>query len=294
MRNRIFLPVFLPVFLSACALVATPFALATCPLNVPDNPSLKQAIDGSWRTPSYAQRDKYRHPYKVLTFFGIDSDMTVVELVPTGGWWTEFLAPYLKSKGKLVETVPPKNAQGFTGRMRKNFLAKIKACPKLYSDIKTVPFAPPDTVKLGAANSADMVITFRNLHDWINAGNGSAKAVFKAAFEVLKPGGVFGVTDHRALPFARGRESSKKLHRLPEDFVINMGLAAGFRLAGVSEVNRNPKDPMTINIHHLPPDLAHDTPAQKKKYLEIGESDVFVFKFVKPKMSAGMTGSAGD
>ncbi|MGH8162653.1 MAG: class I SAM-dependent methyltransferase [Gammaproteobacteria bacterium] len=279
MRNRI-----LPAFAAAAALslFAVPLAHAAGGSNIPGNPTLKQVVNGSWRTPAFVKRDQYRHPLQVLEFFGIRPDMTVVELDPAGGWWTEMLAPYLKAKGHLIETVPPEGSKGFMGRMRSHFLAKLKANPDLYSKVTTVPFAPPKTVKFGPPDSADLVITFRNLHDWVNADDGSAKAVFAAAYQVLKPGGVFGVTDHRALPFANGRESSKKLHRLPEDFVIEMGLDAGFRLAGVSEVNRNPKDPMTINIHHLPPDLSHDTTAQKKKYLEIGESDVFVMKFVKP------------
>ncbi|MGH9626035.1 MAG: class I SAM-dependent methyltransferase, partial [Bryobacteraceae bacterium] len=107
--------------------------------------------------------------------------------------------------------------------------------------------------------------------------------VFKAAYAVLKPGGVFGVTEHRAKPFADAVESSKKLHRLPEDYVIELGLKTGFRLAGVSEINRNPKDPEDINVHSLPPDLDWgDTAAQKKEYEKIGESDRMTLKFVKP------------
>jgi predicted methyltransferase len=290
----------MPKILAAAALAATltlfaaPLARAGDSGHIPAHPSLKQAINGSWRTPAYVKRDKYRHPLEVLEFFGMQPDMSVVEIDPGGGWWTEFLAPYLKADGQLTETVPPKDATGFMGKMRKNFLAKLKASPELYSKVKTVPFAPPKTVKLGPANSADMVITFRNMHDWLNADDGAAKAVFKAAYEVLKPGGVFGISDHRALPFAKGRDSAKKLHRIPEDFVIEMGLDTGFRLAGVSQVNRNPKDPMTINIHHLPPDLSHDTAAQKKKYLKIGESDVFVMKFVKPEAGKRASGSGED
>lgn len=279
---------------AAFTLLAMPLARAADSGEIPAHPTLAQAINGSWRTPAFVKRDKYRHPLKVLEFFGMQPDMSVVEIDPGGGWWTEFLAPYLKADGQLTETVPPEGATGFMGKTRKNFLAKLKASPELYSKVKTVPFAPPKTVQLGPAGSADMVITFRNMHDWLNADDGAAKSVFKAAWKVLKPGGVFGVTDHRALPFANGRESAKKLHRIPEDFVIEMGLNAGFRLAGVSQVNRNPKDPMTINIHHLPPNLAHDTAAQKKRYLKIGESDVFVMKFVKPETGKNLSGSVGD
>ncbi|HEX5314773.1 MAG TPA: hypothetical protein VFX38_07725 [Gammaproteobacteria bacterium] len=276
------LPVAAAAFSLALFLVPAAFAAEAAS---PADPTLAQAVGGSWRTPDYVQRDQYRHPLPVLRFFGIRPDMTVVELAPGGGWWTEILAPYLKAEGQLIETVPPENAKSHMGGMSGRFLAKLKADPALYGKVKTVPFAPPQVVRLGPPDSADLVLTFRNLHDWVN--DDSAKAVFKAAYEVLKPGGVFGVTDHRALPFANGNEASKALHRLPEDFVIQMGLDAGFQLAGVSEVNANAKDPMTINIHHLPPDLADDTAAEKKKYLAIGESDVFVLKFVKPGAQAG-------
>ncbi|MDN5863905.1 MAG: hypothetical protein L0I62_01620 [Gammaproteobacteria bacterium] len=290
MRTRIFPAAFA---VAALALLAATPATAAGNSNIPSQPTLKQVVNGSWRTPAFVQRDRYRHPLEVLQFFGIQPGMTVVELAPAGGWWTEMLAPYLKAEGHLIETVPPEGSKGFMGRMRSRFLAKLEASPELYSKVTTVPFDPPATVMLGPPNSADLVMTFRNLHDWVNADDGSAQAVFEAAYRVLKPGGVFGVTDHRAMPFANGREASKKLHRLPEDFVIQMGLDAGFQLAGVSQVNANPKDPMTINIHHLPPNLAHDTPAEKKKYLAIGESDVFVLKFVKPKAGAATSGSAG-
>ena len=269
------------LLLAAAANAATP--------NPNNGMTLAQAVNGNWRTPAFVKRDKYRHPLKVLEFFGLKPDMTVVELEPAGGWWTEILAPYLKAKGHLVEAIPPASSHGFMMRMRTHFLEKIKASPDLYGKIKTVGFAPPKTVDLGPDDSADMVLTFRNLHDWEISGG--LKQVFAAAYKVLKPGGVFGVVSHRALPYANPERSAHKLHRLPEDFVIQLGLDTGFRLAAVSEVNANPKDPLTINVHRLPPDLAWgDTPAQKKKYEKIGESDRMTLKFVKPAVPAGKAG----
>ncbi len=265
---------------TAAILVAGPaFALAgNTP--VPANPTLKQAVNGSWRTPAFVKRDKYRHPLQVLRFFGLKPDMTVVELEPAAGWWTEILAPYLKSEGHLIEAIPPASSNGFMKRMREEFIRKLAASPDLYGNAKTVPFAPPKVVNLGPRNSADMVLTFRNLHDWEMAGG--LKQVFQAAYNVLKPGGVFGVVSHRALPYANPEKSAHEYHRLPEDFVIELGLDTGFRLAAVSEINANPKDPLTVNVHHLPPDYSHDTTAQKKKYEAIGESDRMTLKFVKP------------
>lgn len=292
MRNRIFAAAF---FVAILALAATPLARAADTAKVPANPTLQQAVNGAWRTPAYVKRDQYRHPVKALQFFGLRPDMTVVELEPAGGWWTEFLAPYLKTKGQLIEAIPPASSKGFMKKMRSHFTDKLKASPDLYGKVKTVPFAPPKTVDLGPANSADLVLTFRNLHDWVNEHNHAGKAVFDAAFKVLKPGGVFGVVSHRALPYADPKKSAHDFHRLPEDFVIQLGLDAGFRLAAVSEVNENPKDPLTMSIHRLPPSLDHgDTAAEKKKYKKIGESDRMTLKFVKPKTSHGMSGSVGS
>ena len=238
---------------------------------------LKEAVAGSWRSPANKARDKYRHPIETLEFFGIKPDMTVIELAPGGGWYTEILAPFLYAKGHLIDAAPPSRGKGPS-----HFEQKLQADPKVYGHVaKVVPFSPPDQVDLGREGSADMVLTFRNTHDWLNQGPQSLDAVFKAAYRVLKPGGVFGVTDHRAKPFADARESSKNLHRIPEDYMIEAGLRAGFRLAGVSEINANPKDPEDVNVHRLPPDLAGPD-SEHAKMKAIGESDRMTLKFVKP------------
>lgn len=237
---------------------------------------LQESVAGSWRSPANKARDPYRHPVATLEFFGIKPDMTVIELSPGGGWYTEILAPFLYAHGHLVEAAPPtRNGPG-------HFEQKLKADPKVYGHVaKVVPFSPPDHVNLGPDGSADMVLTFRNTHDWLNRSPETLDAVFQAAYKVLKPGGVFGVTDHRAKPFADATESSKKLHRIPEDYMIEAGLRAGFRLAGVSEINANPKDPEDINVHRLPPDLAGPD-SEHAKMKAIGESDRMTLKFVKP------------
>ena len=237
---------------------------------------LQEAVAGSWRSPANRARDQYRHPIQTLEFFGMKPGMTVVELAPGGGWYTEILAPFLYARGHLIEATPPSrdNTPGKFGE-------KLKADPKVYGHAKTIPFWPPDRIELGPDGSADMVLTFRNTHDWLNQSPQSLDAVFKAAYKVLKPGGVFGVTDHRARPFADAQESSKKLHRIPEDYMIEAGLRAGFRLAGASEINANPKDPEDINVHRLPPDLAGPD-SEHAKMKAIGESDRMTLKFVKP------------
>lgn len=238
---------------------------------------LKEAVAGSWRSDANKARDQYRHPVQTLEFFGIKADMAVVELAPGSGWFTEILAPFLYAKGHLIEAAPPPRSKGPS-----KFEQKLKADPKIYGHVeKVIPFSPPSQVNLGADGSADMVLTFRNTHDWLNESPATLDAVFKAAFKVLKPGGLFGVTDHRAKPFADAVQSSKALHRIPEDYMIEAGLRAGFRLAGASEVNRNPKDPEDVNVHRLPPDLAGPE-SEHAKMKAIGESDRMTLKFVKP------------
>ena len=244
---------------------------------------LKQAAAGSWRSDADKARDKYRHPIATLEFFGIKPDMTVVELAPGGGWYTEILAPFLYAKGHLIEAAAPAGGHGKSmAGMTTAFEAKLKADPAVYGHVqKVIPFAPPEQVNLGPNDSADMVLTFRNTHDWMNRSPETLAKVFKAAFDVLKPGGVFGVTEHRAKPFADAEESSRQLHRLPEDYLIGLGLKTGFGLAGVSRINANPKDPEDINVHRLPPNLAGPE-SEHAKMKAIGESDRMTLKFVKP------------
>jgi predicted methyltransferase len=131
-------------------------------------------------------------------------------------------------------------------------------------------------------DSADMVLTFRNTHDWLNQGPQVLAKVFAAAYRVLKPGGVFGVVEHRARPYANAVESSRALHRIPEHYMIELGLRSGFRLAAVSEVNANPKDHEIVNAHRLPPDLAGPK-GEHAKMRTIGESDRMTLRFVKPE-----------
>ena len=231
--------------------------------------TLQQSVDGSWRSAANKARDKYRHPVQTLEFFGIKPDMTVVELDPAGGWYSEILAPYLAAHGKLIEAGSPA------------FAHKKTSDPAVFGRISVVTFAPPAQLNLGPAGSADMVLTFRNTHDWLNHSPDTLAGVFRAAFAVLKHGGTFGVAEHRAKPFANAVDSAKKLHRLPEDYLIALGLKTGFRLDGVSEINANPNDPEDINVHRLPPDLAGPE-SEHAKLIKVGESDRMTLRFVKP------------
>ena len=232
--------------------------------------ALHQAVAGSWRSEAHKARDQYRHPVQTLEFFGLTPDMTVVELAPGGGWYTEILAPVLKDHGHLMEA---------TGKTTGKFADMLQANKATFGDVKLVEFSPPAKTDLGAPGSADMVLTFRNTHDWLNDSEAELDSVFDAAFKVLKTGGVLGIEEHRARPYSEAKQSSAALHRIPEDYMIEMALKHGFQLAGASEINANPKDDETVNIHTLLPDLMSSDPKLKA----IGESDRMTLKFVKPK-----------
>ncbi|MGH8373423.1 MAG: class I SAM-dependent methyltransferase [Gammaproteobacteria bacterium] len=245
---------------------------------------LHQAVAGSWRSDANKARDQYRHPIETLEFFGLKPDMTVIELSPGGGWYTGILAPVLHDHGQLIEAAPPLDSKSsFMHRMAARFSDKLKSDPAVFGKVKLVPFAPPDQVMLGPDASADMVLTFRNTHDWLNDSPESLAKVFQAAFKVLKKGGMFGVVEHRAKPSdkADAETISKTLHRIPEAYLIALGLKTGFRLEGKSEINANPNDPGDVNVHRLPPDLAGPA-SEHAKMKAIGESDRMTLKFIKP------------
>jgi len=258
------------VLLTSALLFASAASAAPVASSDSATAALQKAVNGSWRSDAHKARDQYRHPVETLQFFGLKPDMTVIELQPGGGWYTEILAPVLYDRGHLLEASGPK------------FADKIKSNSAVFGRIGTIiPFDPPKQTRLGADNSADMVVSFRNAHDWMMDSPATLDAVFKSVFDVLKPGGVFGFEEHRAKPYATATDSAMALHRISEDYIIAMALKAGFRVAGVSEVNANPKDPEDINVHRLLPDLAGPA-AEHDKMKAIGESDRMTLRFVKP------------
>lgn len=248
-----------------------------------DDP-LKAAIAGGHRLVGNVARDGWRHPYETLSFFGIKPTDTVVELSPgPGGWYTEILAPYLRDKGLLIAAGDdPASASAYSQRSAARFKAKVDSMA-VYGKVQVAVF-DADAGKLDFAKpgSADAVLTFRNVHNWMALGEGKTAAVFKAAFTALKPGGVFGVVEHRR-PLTQAPDPKAASGYVHEAHVIQLAEAAGFKLAGKSEVNANPKD----NADHekgvwtLPPVLANGD-KDRAKYLAIGESDRMTLKFVKP------------
>jgi predicted methyltransferase len=223
------------------------------------------------RSDANKARDKYRHPVETLSFFGVRDDMTVMEIWPGGGWYTEVLAPLLKEKGKLLVT---NTASG------KKYADMLASSPNLYGKVEVKLIAPPEDINFGPDNSVDMLLTFRNIHGWMPKHYDGK--VFSAAFKVLKSGGVFGVVEHRAKPGAKP-EDLENTGYVPEDYVIKKVEEAGFKLAAKSEINANPKDTKDYKdgVWTLPPTLRKGE-VDKDKYLAIGESDRMTLKFVKP------------
>ena len=249
--------------------------------------ALDAAIAGSHRSAANKARDVHRHPKETLEFFGLRPDMTVVEIWPGGGWYTEILAPVLRERGKLY-VAEYGSAPSFPYQQREmdTLSGKLRAAPETYGDVtRTALNLSTNELTIAPPGTADLVVTFRNVHNWFQEGYGPANAAelaFKAMFTALKPGGVLGVVDHR-WPDPATEDPGSRNGYVSEQRVIALAEAAGFELAGRSDVNRNPRDTHDYpeGVWTLPPDLALGE-RDREKYLAIGESDRLTLKFVKP------------
>ncbi|GAB2518534.1 class I SAM-dependent methyltransferase [Lysobacter humi (ex Lee et al. 2017)] len=246
--------------------------------------ALDEAIAGSWRSPENRARDVWRHPKETLSFFMVRPDQTVIEITPGGGWYSEILAPYLRDDGRYVAAVidpageTNERARDYYAKGLADLRAKFAGDAARFDRAQIVPFNQKAPV-FGATNSADVVLTFRNVHNWRMSGN--AEAMFKGFFDVLKPGGVLGVVEHRAKADVPATDKSGYVGQAQ---VIAMAQAAGFVLDGQSEVNANPKDTKDHpnGVWMLPPANRHDA-KDAAKYKAIGESDRMTLRFVKPR-----------
>jgi len=255
---------------------------AICSTPVWADDALQAVINGAQRSDANKARDAARHPQQTLEFFGIKPTMTVVELNPGGGWYAEILAPYLKAQGQLIEAFPdPKSKDEENRNDAAGIQKKMKASPALFDKVKTATFEPPEKLKFAPDNSVDMVLTFRNVHNWVGFGDEKMQALFKGVFNSLKKGGVFGVVDHR-LPADKVQDKEASTGYVSEAYVIRIAESAGFKLAAKSEINANPKDHADHKngVWALPPTFANKD-EDRKMYAEIGESDRLTLKFVK-------------
>ena len=259
------------------------FALASLVARAEETPArddrLKEIISGDHRSAENKARDRYRNPLETLTFFGIRPDMTVVEIYPGRGWYTEILAPYLKGSGTLYAAEHPGDpSYEAVQRSLEAFDQKVKDMSELFGEMQRTKLTKDGDI--APLESADLVVTFRNVHSWM--GSGSENEAFAAMFRALKPGGVLGLVQHRGDPNVK-QDPKAGSGYVNEAYVIELAKKAGFQLAEKSEINANPKDTKDYpkGVWTLPPSLRLGD-EDREKYLEIGESDRMTLKFVKP------------
>lgn len=245
---------------------------------------LDAALAGDWRSAENRARDTHRHPRETLAFFGVRPEHTVIEITPgSGAWYAEILAPYLRGNGRYIAALvdPAAVAEGrgrdYQQGQRDGLQARFDAAPAQFDGARTVLY-DPKAPRFGPSNSADVVLTFRNVHNWRSAGQ--AEAMFKGFHDVLRSGGVLGVVEHRARADVPADDRSGYVGQAQ---VIALAQAAGFRVDGSSEINANPKDTRDHpgGVWMLPPSNRHDA-ADAAKYTAIGESDRMTLRFVKP------------
>ncbi len=252
----------------------------------PTQLSLEAILAGDHRSDANRTRDVYRHPKQTLEFLGLSPDMTVVEIWPGGGWYMEVIAPYLRIGGTYYAAGFDQDAESDYVRGSIDRLnAKLAARPDLYSHVVVTEMAE-GKFEIAPVGSADMVVTFRNVHNWLDDGDFPARA-FAAMYRALKPGGVLGVIEHRG-EADKPQDPDSKSGYVTEKHVIGLADAAGFQLADRSEINANPKDLKDYErgVWTLPPTLTRGD-EDRDKYITIGESDRMTLKFVRP-VESGM------
>jgi len=263
----------LPILLASCA--TPPYAN-----DAGMSASLDRVLASDHRSDTDRERDRFRHPKETLQFFGLRADMTVVEVWPGSGWYTEVLAPLLRDQGRLYAAQMDPASSDYAKTVVANYGAKLAQRPALYGKVVvTRLIAAHEKHPIAPAGSADLVLTFRNLHNWMMFGwEREALAAMHAA---LKPGGVLGVVEHRGDPDTP--QDPKALSGyVNEEFAIERIESAGFKLAARSEINANPKDEKNYEkgVWTLPPTFAAGADG-RERYAQIGESDRFTLKFVK-------------
>jgi predicted methyltransferase len=253
-------------------------ALAACSAFAVDA-DLQSAVASPKRSAAFVKRDGARHPREELEFFGLRRDMTVVEISPGGGYWTEILAAYLKPAGTYYVAVPSPNDPEAPPPGKDKFRDKLAADPGSYGNVILTELGKYH-YKVAPDGSADLVVTFRNLHNWI--AEGYAPEALKGFYRALKPGGILGIEDHR------GRNDVPQDPKaddgyVRQDYAIDLARRAGFEFVGSSEINANPRDTKDWpkGVWTLPPTLELED-KDREKYVAIGEADNFVLKFRKP------------
>lgn len=272
--------------------VAALLALPAWAGDLPMEARIERAMFGDHRSEQNTDRNRYRHPVGTLTFLGLQDGMTVMEIWPGAGWYTEILAPVMRHHGQFIVAAydmdVPDQPQ-YRYRSQETLLEKFSSRPDVYDQVAIAPFSPPKSASLGEAGSIDMILTFRNTHGWV--GGGLADAIFTEFARVLKPGGVLGVVQHRAAPGSDPAETAE-MGYVSEETVIDVARRAGLYLEARSEVNANPADTRDHEggVWNLPPGLSlcrdieseDEMAACEEKFRAIGESDRMTLRFRKP------------
>ena len=203
---------------------------------------IDKAMAGDHRQPEFVARDRYRHPKETLEFFGLKPDMTVVEIWPSRGWYTEILAPVLRERGVFYAAgfaMTSKQTPDALKNMQIEFTEKLGQRPDIYDHVVVTELGVPDRTTIAPPGSADMILTFRNVHNWMKAG--TTQGMLETFFRTLKPGGVLGIVEHRAAP-GTSVEQMVKTGYVSSEFIVALAEAVGFRLEESSEINANPND----------------------------------------------------
>jgi predicted methyltransferase len=268
----------------AALLLITATAAQAKPEAAAADSELQAAIASQDRPEADRPRDRYRHPLQTLSFFGIKPGMTVVEIAPGGGWYSEILAPYLRDSGHYYAAASATSLPTSTDKTKQavaKFAAHFAANSAYYGKPVITEFQPPLRVDIAPAGSADLVVSFRNVHNWI--ASDTELAAFQSFFTALKPGGTLGIVEHRGKP-GETVDEMKNSGYVSEAYVKTLAQQAGFRFVASSPINNNPKDSKNYpeGVWTLPPTLQLGD-KDREKYLAIGESDRMTLKFIKPK-----------
>jgi predicted methyltransferase len=251
--------------------------------NKPEDDSLTNVVADPQRDPQFVARDSARHPAEELRFFGLRRSQSVVELWPGPGYWTEILAPYLAASGRYTVALPITKESALDPKTNapntKAWLTLVTTQGARFGVINET-LLDASHFDVAPAGSADLVLTFRNLHNWM--AEGYAPQVLLACFKALKPGGILGIEDHRGRT-DQLQDPKAATGYVREDYAIKLAAQAGFEFLGGSEINANNKDTREWpkGVWTLPPTLLLGD-EDRDKYLAIGEADNFVLKFRKP------------
>jgi len=283
-RTLLVASVVAATFLAACAgqSATTAGTIAAPVTDAATTAALEKTLAGDHRSAANRARDVYRHPKETLTFFGLRQDMTVMEVWPGGGgWYTEVVAPVLRDHGRYIAASwDPKTDSKYTLDNIKAYADKLVSRPDMYGKATVTALQYPNELKPVPDGSVDMVLTFRNLHNWMSRD--AAEPMLAAMFRALKPGGILGMVEHRASDSV-AQDTHAKSGYVREDYAIALAAAAGFELIGRSNVNANPKDTKDYaqGVWSLPPTFREDD-VNRERYAAIGESDRFTLRFRKP------------